>query len=438
MAVARRTAAMALAVVSVPLGVAVDATTRPAWAWVDLLCGVVLAATAVVLARRGNDELAVTVALAAVLWFVATAVPALAYAPRAAMAAAVLGAPPALPRSASRRAALGVCVVCAVPWGPATAATLLTSVVIVLARPRSMPGCVLAGCIALAAWARAVWPDRPDLVLLFYSVAFAAVGPLLVQQMTKLRRRAAERVIELGTDADPAEVELALQDAGGDPRLRQEVSEGLRLVAENASLQRDLERQADELVESRRRLITAAERQRRALARRIADGPVMRMASLEGPVADLPHARRLLTGAQCDIDALSRGLLPEAVARGDLETALAELAVGASPPIEVRVSGTRPSGSVAAAAWFVVAEAVANATKHAEAERIIVRCSGDDRWLTVVVGDDGTGGADPSGSGLRGLADRVEALGGTFDVTSGSGRTSVTATIPVTAEQDAP
>lgn len=431
MGAVRGTAAVALAAVSVPLGIAVDTTTRPAWAWVDLLCGVVLAATAVVLARRGNDELAGTVAAVAVLWFVATAVPALAFAPRAAMAVAVLAAPGALPRSSSRRAALVVCLACAIPWDAATAAALLTSVAIVLARPRSLPGWVLAGAIAVAACVRSVWPDRADLVLLTYSLAFAAVGPHLVHQMTTLRRRAAERVIELGTDADPAEVELALQDAGGDPRLRQEVSVGLRLVAKNASLRRDLERQATELVESRRRLVTAAQRQHGALARRIAEGPVRRLASLEGPVADLPHARRLLIGAQRDIDTLGRGLLPAAVARGDLGAALAELAVGASPPIEVSVSGNRPGSSVAAAAWFVVAEAVANATKHAEAERIIVRCSGDDRWLTVEVCDDGTGGADPSGSGLRGLADRVEALGGTLEMASGSGGTRVTATIPV-------
>ena len=104
----------------------------------------------------------------------------------------------------------------------------------------------------------------------------------------------------------------------------------------------------------------------------------------------------------------------------------------------MRVSCSQPSSSVAAAAWFVVAEAVANATKHADADQITVTCRGDDHWVTVEVCDDGTGGADPSGSGLRGLADRVEALGGTVDVTSGSGGTRVTATIPVAVELAAP
>ena len=87
---------------------------------------------------------------------------------------------------------------------------------------------------------------------------------------------------------------------------------------------------------------------------------------------------------------------------------------------------------VEAAAYYVVAEALANVQKHADAHSVVVKATVDAEELLVEVGDDGTGGADPGGDGLRGLVDRVEALGGSLEVDSPTGRgTRVRATFPV-------
>jgi signal transduction histidine kinase len=86
---------------------------------------------------------------------------------------------------------------------------------------------------------------------------------------------------------------------------------------------------------------------------------------------------------------------------------------------------------IEAAAYYVVAEALANVQKHAGARRVVVRASVEAEILTVEVADDGAGGADTAGTGLRGLADRVEALGGTLSVESAAGHgTRLRAVIP--------
>ena len=117
-----------------------------------------------------------------------------------------------------------------------------------------------------------------------------------------------------------------------------------------------------------------------------------------------------------------RGLVP----------ALEALALRAPVPVELEaVPHTRLPQATEAAAYYVVAEALANVQKHANARRVVVRASVDANLLTVEVVDDGTGGADVEGTGLRGLADRVEALGGTLRVESAAGRgTRLLAHIP--------
>jgi signal transduction histidine kinase len=116
-----------------------------------------------------------------------------------------------------------------------------------------------------------------------------------------------------------------------------------------------------------------------------------------------------------------------------LEAAVDALAARAPFPVEVdaRVNGRLPD-PVEAAAYFVVAEALTNAAKHAGADRTEVGIRQDDGRLRVEVRDDGGGGADASGSGLRGLADRVTALDGDLEISSRRGEgTTVRATIPI-------
>jgi signal transduction histidine kinase len=149
-------------------------------------------------------------------------------------------------------------------------------------------------------------------------------------------------------------------------------------------------------------------------------------------VAGLPVAAGLLVEARRQIEDLGRGLLPAAVTRGDLRTALMELAASSPVPVDIRLEVRGLPSTTAATLWFVVTEAVANAAKHSDAHRVSVALTNSNSRpgiVTVEVIDDGSGGADPSGAGLRGLADRVEALGGTLEIDSNSAGTTIRATI---------
>jgi signal transduction histidine kinase len=106
-------------------------------------------------------------------------------------------------------------------------------------------------------------------------------------------------------------------------------------------------------------------------------------------------------------------------------------------PVELLLElGERPGPSVEAAVYYVVAEALTNVAKYANATSVLVKVSGDGAAISVDVTDDGVGGADPAkGTGLRGLADRVEALGGHLSVNSSAGTTHLHAHLPLHAEQ---
>ena len=123
-----------------------------------------------------------------------------------------------------------------------------------------------------------------------------------------------------------------------------------------------------------------------------------------------------------DLEALARGLHPRALTELGLEAALRHLAGQLSLPVEVDVADDLVLDETAVSIFFVCAEALTNAAKHAAASAIRVSVRVGDGTAHVEIVDDGTGGADPAaGSGLRGLADRLEALGGTLQVESAPG-----------------
>jgi signal transduction histidine kinase len=130
---------------------------------------------------------------------------------------------------------------------------------------------------------------------------------------------------------------------------------------------------------------------------------------------------------------LGQGLHPRALAEHGLQQALAELASNLPFRLDLAVTSAPLPPQLAAAAYFVCAEALSNTTKHASASHVTVVVSRADGWLHVEIADDGIGGADATrGSGLRGLADRVETLGGTLRVESLPGHgTRVAAEIPL-------
>jgi signal transduction histidine kinase len=148
--------------------------------------------------------------------------------------------------------------------------------------------------------------------------------------------------------------------------------------------------------------------------------------------------QRLATARQ-DIADLSQGLYPRALGEVGLEEALRQLAAGSAQQVEIEMAeGTSETGDavVDASIFFFCAEALTNAARHAPAASVRVTLSGLDGAIRVTISDDGPGGADPSGgSGLRGLRDRVEAIGGTVRIDSARGAgTRLEATFPVGPE----
>jgi signal transduction histidine kinase len=206
-----------------------------------------------------------------------------------------------------------------------------------------------------------------------------------------------------------------------------------------------------ELAASRRRIVTAADEARRRIGRDLHDGAqqrlvstvlALRMAQTElgddnQPVAEL--LAEALANAQrgiADVRELAGGIHPRILSSGGLAPALETLARGfAVPATVVTRTQARLPEPVEVTAYYVASEALTNAAKHAQASAVRIAVEADGRWLVLRIRDDGVGGADPSrGSGLIGLRDRVEALGGALEVRSEPGAgTEMTARIPVAA-----
>src|SRR4051794_39789175 len=206
-----------------------------------------------------------------------------------------------------------------------------------------------------------------------------------------------------------------------------------------------------ELKASRVRILEAGVTERRRLERNLHDGAQQRLVALavqlrvlEKRLDDPEAAVRMLRGAAKELEQalaelreLARGLHPAVLADRGLAPALENLAARAPLPVTVEgVPDERLAEPLEAAVYFVVAESLTNAVKHAEASELRVTMSAIDGELTVEIADDGRGGADPragSGTGLRGLVDRVEALGGRLTLESPAGvGTVVRAMLPVT------
>jgi len=144
----------------------------------------------------------------------------------------------------------------------------------------------------------------------------------------------------------------------------------------------------------------------------------------------LEHTER----GNAELRELAHGILPAVLSRGGLLAGVDAVVGRLNLPVHVDVPAERFPVAIEASAYFIVAEALTNVVKHAHAGRAEVRASVEDDMLHVAVRDDGIGGADPSGHGLVGLADRATALGGRLEIKSRArGGTLVTATLPLSA-----
>jgi signal transduction histidine kinase len=230
--------------------------------------------------------------------------------------------------------------------------------------------------------------------------------------------------------------------------LRSRLSDAEVVAQENLRLDSELQARLDELRESRARIVQEGDSARRKLERDLHDGAQQRLVGLaldlrmaRSRLAEQPEeAARILDEAQAELARatdelreLARGIHPAVLSDRGLAAAVDALAVRAPLPVEVEaeLDGRLPE-PVEAAAYFVVAEALTNVARHSEADHAevgILRTSGR---LQVEVRDDGRGGADLRGSGLRGLADRLSALDGSLVVFSEPGKgTLVRASIPM-------
>jgi signal transduction histidine kinase len=203
------------------------------------------------------------------------------------------------------------------------------------------------------------------------------------------------------------------------------------------------------------RIVEAGDTERRRLERNLHDGAQQRLVSLalhlrmiKGNLRkDTASAEALLAEADSELDQaleelreLARGIHPAVLTDRGLEAAIRTLADRAPIPVELtRLPEDRLPNSVEAAIYYLVAEAITNVAKYAQATSASVAVERSNGFATVVVSDDGIGGAEPGpGSGLVGLADRVEALGGRLHIESPPGQgTHLTAEIPVPDEAEA-
>jgi signal transduction histidine kinase len=204
-----------------------------------------------------------------------------------------------------------------------------------------------------------------------------------------------------------------------------------------------------ELIASRARIVSAGDEARRRIERNLHDGTQQRLIALgldlqrvratiradPAEQADFERMERDLESILEDLRELSHGLHPPLLSRAGLRPSLEALARRSPIPVQLDVDlPERPPTAVETAIYYLVSEALANAIKHSHASAITVTIAGDPRaTVHAAIADDGVGGAEPSGgSGLIGLTDRVEALGGTISITSPPrGGTTLSVRLPI-------
>jgi signal transduction histidine kinase len=233
-----------------------------------------------------------------------------------------------------------------------------------------------------------------------------------------------------------------------EPKLVEAVAAAARLALVNARLHAEVRAQLETVQESRARIVSAADEERRRIERDLHDGAQQRLVALalelraaqrQLVASGDPELERLLSSTADELQVaveelreLAQGIHPGILTQGGLEHALEQLAARAPLPVTVQSTDERFAPEVEATAYFVACEALTNVVKHAGATRASITARRDDGHLVIEVLDDGNGAVgENGGSGLRGLTDRVEARGGTLVVESvvGSG-TRVRGEIP--------
>jgi signal transduction histidine kinase len=456
------------------------ALTAPA-AGVDVATGIVLAAVGALALRRGRGPLLL---VAGVAWLAGDVWSGLLYAHRGPLAQLLLG------RSPLTALAYVDGLVPPLARSPWPTLVLAGAVVVVVAWGRRVGPIIaavaVAGALAYEAVGKLTGTDTAALAAWSYDVAVVAVGlaSVLVTRSRPAGAVAADLVIDLASE--PQAMRTALARAVGDPTLEVAyrvgdawvdeagrpvaapsaaasravrfiddvavlvhdpaalndealircVESAVRLTLANIHLQADVAARVREVELSRRRLVEAGAAERRRLRDQLRAGAERHLAAAGAVLEELPGAAELraeLEVARGDLGRLAQGIHPRALTEHGLRAALGELAAQSAAPVQLEVTDRRFPGPQETVAYFVCSEALANVAKYAFGAKVRVSVSADAHRLRVRIGDDGPGGADPArGSGLHGLADRVEALGGRLSVHSPrGGGTRLEAQLPV-------
>lgn len=338
-------------------------------------------------------------------------------------------------------------------------------------RPARNAGLVLAAGLALIPGLAQALTEL-DLAVVasgarLWAGVVAAVGLMLAGSVIERERHGVvtDLAVQLRESESGAggDVERLLREAMAaespeDPDLRDALARAATLTERNRALGLELAGRVRELEASRRRLVEVGDEERLALVERLRSGAGHRLATLETgigimrggdpggmerPAAATVDGRLLraleqLTQARADLDALAMGLDPGRVGERGLDAALRDLASTSPVPVELllagsALSGRAPSGrSIGAALYFVASEALANVARHARARAVWLLLQVDGSGWRLIVDDDGVGGADVTlGTGLLGLQERLDALGGELRVGARpGGGTRLEATVP--------
>lgn len=213
---------------------------------------------------------------------------------------------------------------------------------------------------------------------------------------------------------------------------------------ENARLRAAIQLQLVEVRESRARIVSAQLEERKRIERDLHDGSQQRLLALalnlratelsrdsEAALRALPAAVDELQTTVRELRDLANGLYPSALENGGLAAALQQLAARAPIPVRLAVTEQRLPLPVESSAWFIACESVTNVVKHARATAVSLAAALEGGSLILSIDDDGVGGADSHGQGLRGIADRAEAAGGRLTIAERpTGGTSIRAVLP--------
>ena len=253
---------------------------------------------------------------------------------------------------------------------------------------------------------------------------------------------AGRAVTLIGPDEEPLAAIEHDERLLGQHRLLEAAGSAATLALENTRLQAELRAQLAEVRGSRTRIVTAADAERRRVERDLHDGAQQRLLALGfalqllrdrgGDAELLTEAETELQLALAELRDLARGIHPAILTEQGLAAAVRSLADRSTIPVDTRLGDERYPPAIETAAFFLVSEALANVSKHADASSASVTVSRLNGKLVVEVSDDGRGGATArSGNGLQSLSDRVGALDGRLTIDSVAGRgTTIRAEIP--------